>query len=417
MSGPRPLLVILAAALLIRCTAAVVVDRQLDGTGRRFLVAGDAEGYWELGSRLAAGETYEIRGAPGDRLAQAAGPRRVSRMPGFPAMLAVPISLFGDRVLAARLFLAVVGTVACGLVYLLGTRLFDSRTGTWSAAIAAASPALAGSSVLILSEMLFATCLLAGLVAAAGLLERGGAVRAMTCGAAMALAVYVRPGWLLAVPGGCLLLIWSSHDRRRAAIDAGLVLAVLALALAPWTWRNFQVTGHPVVTTLWVGPSLYDGLNPQATGSSEMSFIIAEGLFADRAYSEYAIDRHYRQRAWQFVGAHPGRTLELAAIKLWRFLKPWPSAAEIGREWQRALVAGCSLAVLILAARGGWQQRQNRWRWLLTAGPLIYLAALHLVFVGSMRYRLPAEYPLCVLAAVGLLTCWDRRGSGESANE
>ncbi|MGD9855191.1 MAG: hypothetical protein AB7U20_09605, partial [Planctomycetaceae bacterium] len=54
-----------------------------------------------------------------------------------------------------------------------------------------------------------------------------------------------------------------------------------------------------------------------------------------------------------------------------------------------------------LAARGWWTVRGDPWGWVLTIGPLLYFAALHMVFVSSLRYRLPAEYPLLVMTAVG----------------
>jgi hypothetical protein len=38
----------------------------------------------------------------------------------------------------------------------------------------------------------------------------------------------------------------------------------------------------------------------------------------------------------------------------------------------------------------------------LAAGPILFLGAVHAVFIGSVRYRLPAEYPLLTLAALGL---------------
>jgi hypothetical protein len=44
----------------------------------------------------------------------------------------------------------------------------------------------------------------------------------------------------------------------------------------------------------------------------------------------------------------------------------------------------------------------------LTAGPIIYFSALHTLFVSSLRYRLPAEYPLLALSAVGVWDLWQR---------
>src|SRR5688572_15852593 len=111
----HPLWPILAAALALRLVAAVGVQAHLDRTGRDFLIPGDAEGYWFLAGRIAAGEEYAAHDPP----------RRVLRMPGFPLLLAGVRLVAGDSLFAARLTQAAVGTATCGAVYLLGRTLRD----------------------------------------------------------------------------------------------------------------------------------------------------------------------------------------------------------------------------------------------------------------------------------------------------
>src|SRR5262249_2950121 len=110
------LLIVLCVALALRVGAAFALQRWLDRKDppELCLIAGDAEGYWGLAKKIAAGENYEFYQPP----------RKVLRMPGFPILLAACMKLAGDQnLLAARLALAAVGTIACGLVYWLGREL------------------------------------------------------------------------------------------------------------------------------------------------------------------------------------------------------------------------------------------------------------------------------------------------------
>jgi hypothetical protein len=184
-----------------------------------------------------------------------------------------------------------------------------------------------------------------------------------------------------------------------------IVIASTFAALVPWGLRNQQVTGHFVFTTLWMGPSLYDGLHEGATGESEMTFFDQDNLMA-QGMSEYEVDRHYRDRAWTFVRENPARTAELALIKLGRYWSPWPNAEQFDNFLLRAAIAAGSIATWLLALRGFFSRRTrgDAWRWLIALGPILYLSLLHLLFVGSMRYRLPAEYALLVLSAEGWIS-------------
>lgn len=400
----HPQLLILAAALAVRLVAAVGVQTYLDRRGgHEDLIPGDAEGYWTLAGKIAAGEEYAVYTPP----------RRVLRMPGFPLLLAPVRAVWGDTFLPARLLLAMVGAAACGAVYLLGRTLDSERTGLIAAGLTAFWPVLAGFSVLILSETFFALLLTLSLVAMAKLVRGRGEslARRVTWGGAVGalvvLASYVRPTWLPAA-GGLPVLYWllAGRSREAAAVAACAVLAA-CVTLAPWVVRNYAVTGRFVPTTLWVGPSLYDGLRPDATGESDMRFFDRENLLA--RMSEYDMDREYRRRAWEFARENPARAIELTAVKLWRYWRPWPSAKQFSSVAVRLVVAAYYLPVVALAVVGVWARRADLWLIGLSAGPILAFSLVHCLFVSSLRYRLPAEYPLCVLSAVGVQTLLKRR--------
>jgi 4-amino-4-deoxy-L-arabinose transferase-like glycosyltransferase len=400
---------LLTVACALRLGAAVAVQQQLPA-GEICLIPGDADGYWELGQKLARGEPYEVYQPP----------RRVLRMPGFPLVLAFGIKLFGPHLLAVRFLLAGIGALACYLVYRLGRELFDAPTGLLAAALAAVSPTFVGFSVLILSETLFAVGVLASMIALAKLTRidfspesrRRGLTQAACAGFWIAAACYVRPSLLLFAPYFGLIYCLFASDRRAALGRSLLLLGVLALTLSPWAVRNYRVTQHFVPTTLWFGPSLYDGLNPHATGDSDMTFVESDALY--QKMSEYDVDREYRRRAWDFAWSHPGRVATLAVVKFGRYWSPWPNAAQFQGWLARLAVAGfflpmVGLALVALAEqfRGGWGVlRQKLWTRDLTVGPILYFAALHMVFVGSIRYRLPTEYSMLVMSAAGARLIW-----------
>lgn len=398
----RWLATILISAFVLRAATGLGVQWYLNGQpDRRFLIEGDANGYWELGRKIAAGDDYAVH----------IPPRYVMRTPGFPLLLAFT----GGNFWFTRILLAAVGTLACWLVFLLGRDLVNEHIGLTAAGITAVSPPLFGFSALILSETMFAAAMLGCLIPAARALQADAkhepALRtarlAFITGLLIAVGCTIRPGWIIAGPAFAALFVAFSPRRLRAVRFAALVLVGMAAGLSPWMVRNYRVTdGHPVATTLWAGPSLYDGLNPDATGDSDMAFFERD-LFLDEM-SEYEMDRRYREMAWQFVRENPGRTVQLAFAKQARYWKPWPNAAQFQRWW---LIAGCTLWFAIFyvpTAVGVYQMRKQLRLLLVTLGPIVYFAGIHAVFVGSIRYRLPAEYPLSVLAAVGVSATWNR---------
>ena len=231
---------------------------------------------------------------------------------------------------------------------------------------------------------------------------------ALVTGAAVGLVTYLRPTWLLVGPGLALLVFVCGHSPfRTRLVLATLICFALSVTLAPWTIRNAIVTGHFIPTTLWVGPSLYDGLNPGATGDSDMEFFEQDQLL--QSMSEYDMDREYRRRAWSYAAANPAQVLRLAMVKQSRYWSPAPKTPQFDKPLIHVAAWLAYAPLLLLGGVGAWFSRRDLTLLILTLAPLLYFAALHLLFVGSLRYRVPAEYPFAVLSAVGLCTLADHQ--------
>lgn len=367
----------------------------------------DSELYWKLALRVAAGEPFDD------------GKRQVLRTPGYPVFLAGAIRLFGPSITGARHAQAAVGSLSCVLLFLLVRRLLGTRAAKVAAAIAAVHPFAVFLSATLLSEALFTFAVLGQLLVLVRVIEAldqrdvcAPTVRwewaAGLCGAA---ATLVRPSWILATPlvAGYLVLRWWTRAERRfdRFFAAFFMLLAFCLGMSPWWLRNWHVTDHFVPTTLWVGASLYDGLNEQATGASNMEFMDQPKQFglnpSLKTADEWHQDQMLRDAAWKFAREHPRRVIELAWIKFVRFWNPLPNAKEF-RSWSLRFVSLVTCGpMLLLALLGVWRLRR-RWELIaLLAGPVLYFCVIHLVFVSSIRYREAAMLPVFGLVAAALL--------------
>jgi 4-amino-4-deoxy-L-arabinose transferase-like glycosyltransferase len=461
-SAPAVLWIVLELALFVRVLTAEAVEWYVRRGGPdRLCLFPDTNIYWELARAIRDFAPYQIV-EWGDI------PHFALRAPGYPIVLAGCQALFGEQTLAVRLVQAVLGTCSVYLVYRLTERLaaadrpaspsgtdsdrhattsmtpFDTagsgkltgrQIALLAAALAAFNPYYIVMSAILLSEAVFVPLLLAALwglavlwpspsgageggpalstgrAAGSPAMGRKAALVALGSGAAAAMAVLVRPSWLLFAPGA--VGVWFTMQVRGgrgwdAARGAMLWILGAVLVMSPWWVRNAQVYGRFVPTALWMGASLYDGLNPRATGASDMSFLADPDIWP---LDEEDQDAELTRRAARFVRENPRRALELAIVKLGRFWSPWPNALGF-RSW-RAVIAGAAveLPILGLMAIGAWNRRRDLRAWVLGAGPVLYFSAVHLVFASSMRYRIPGEMPAMALAAYGCmaLLSWRRK--------
>lgn len=297
---------------------------------------------------------------------------------------------------------------ACGLLVIwfvgaLGARLFSHRVGLLAAAWSAVDPILLFFNALVLTELPY----IAMLVGSVWLMVRFADTQCLRyvimAGAVLGLATLTRSSGLL-LP--FLYAIWipiafGRGARRARAIGAsvGMLLAMIVV-MSPVIYRNYSLFGAFVPVRTGSGASLMEALGPWADGAPGMDRI-AYPPIADDA-NEVERDRVCREAAVDWASAHPVETVRLAIRKLSR---TWSITinADAFQSGFHAAVCWISVApVFLLALIGIWRIR-GKWRVLvLLLLPGAYFTLVHMVFVGSVRYRLPAMPFIFILAAIGL---------------
>lgn len=393
----------------------------------------DSAQIWDLASALADGR-YETA----DHL-------RAWRMPGAPSFFAAArglAALVGAAPLtAARLanVLLDVGNVL--LVWLLARRVFSPAAGWLAAVVAAVYPFHVLLAPLVLADALaHAAVLLTALALHAcreALLGRGGAgekaagesapgatggagrrpdwrLAGLALGAALGLAVYAKASLALLCLPAWLWLLWQTAGtgdwrlRRRAFAQCGLAAAALALALGGWWARNWRAFHEAVPLTTMGGFTLWEGSGPGADGGpnhgkvkfpGEWEALRRELAAGGPPTLETAADRLLKRESVAVLRTDPLRALRLSWEKFRRTWNVVPNWAGAG-HWAYAVATVCSyLPVMLFALAGAYAFRRRRQEvWLLLV-PALYLAGVHSVFMGSLRYRAPAEGCLIALAA------------------
>jgi hypothetical protein len=294
------------------------------------------------------------------------------------------------------------------VTYALARELACSeRVALWAAALMSCYPPLAVYSI-ELSTVTFETCgVLLGSFCLLHAARYNSVLSALGTGFFFAFAALTRPTWLISIP---LAMLWLWQlSRELKWILPTLLTTTAILTLTPWLIYNYQTHGIWSVTSTNGGLNFWIGNNPQATGE----YIFPTELDRDFVLSvadkpEFARDRLFYARGWEFVQTSPGMFLELLGRKLLYFLffRPAIGSTYVGVKIPLTLARWVFvlswLSVLPLALLGLFktrpQWRLHSWLALLVISQALISACY---FVGT-RFRTPLDSFVLVWAALGL---------------
>ncbi len=349
--------------------------------------------------------------------------------PLYPYFLAVVKVALGRDLATIRFVQILLGSLACGVLFLAGRELFSRRVGAVAGLLLALYPSAIFFDALIQKANLGLvwTVLLLWFVARA--LRAPSAWRWSLAGVTLGLLMLTREETILLVPLFAAWIVFFQRDEERRIrwrFALGWVCG-LALALLPVGFRNLAVGGEFVLTTSQAGSNFYIGNGPRASGTyvplrpgrsdtfyERRDAVELAEAEAGRTLTPSEVSRFWFSKSFAHIRAEPGAWVALLWRKIALLFNAYelPDAEDLyyyerssrvlrflGKVWNYGVLVPLACAGLVLT----WNRRRELAFLYAMLGVLCVGPVLFYVFA---RYRYPLVPLFAVFAAAAIVECW-----------
>lgn len=415
-SARRPGWFLVALFAVVAVAAAVRITYALVAVAGE-PIGGDPAFYHHGANLLADGEGFVV---PVDLIERGVRTEAADHPPLYLSYLALWSAVGLDSIEAHLVASALLGTVAVGLVGLLGRRVAGPAVGVVAAGFAAVYPNLFGWDAMLLSEPAATVTVLTVALLAYRYRDRPALGAAIALGAVTGLAGLARAE-LLALSVLVVVPVVLGRRRRDVRERLGhLVVAGLACVavISPWVVHNLTRFEEPVTLSTGFELTLAYSNCDQVYGGSLIGYWNFHcGVAATDAIPGYSgkdqseRNEAFRERALGYADDHLEQVPAVVAARVGRVLGVFRPGQQVdldsqieGRDrwvavaglWSYWLLAAASVAGFVLLGRRGVA------RYPLVA-PMVTVVLAAASTFGATRYRAAAEPMLCVLAAVAVV--------------
>jgi 4-amino-4-deoxy-L-arabinose transferase-like glycosyltransferase len=332
--------------------------------------------------------------------------------PPLTVMVLTPVSFFtGHNLIAQRLTMSVLGSVAVLVIGLLARRLAGTRAGWIAAGIAAIYPNLWVNDGLIMSETLATLIVALALLYAYRFIREPKLWAALVVGGLCGLAALTRAELILLVPllaVPAAMVARSVTNAQRWKLSGAAVLAA-AVLVGPWVGYNLARFKEPTFLSTNDGIALLGSNCDSVYNGDGMGLTDLRCLGGRPRGDQSVASKIYRDRAVDYIRAHKPRFVLVAFARVgrtWSLYRPWDMVnynKGEGREGWVTILGLIAFYPLLVGAIAGWvvMRRRRRRSWPLLIPALVVTIASATTY-GQTRFRVPAEPSIVVFAAIAI---------------
>ncbi len=375
----------------------------------------DEQKYVSIANNLVHHGTYSVA-QRGNVTLQAGVHATAYEAPGWPLLLAL-IRQLGGSILVFRLANVALAILFVAIGWWIARALGGNAVAALAAPMLALYPIAVYTEGTLYPETLGSVLLLVGL--AATIQARTSAKVFWWATAAGASFGYL----ILTIPNAWIPLVaalaWLALGRRRLWRAAVCVFIVALLVVSVWVVRNEATMHQFIPVTDASGINLLQANSDHASIRAGVA-TNTSGYTAEAARqgitSEVALQSFYRTQALDWIRSQPAQAIQLYVGRVADYFAPYDTVATKSQqsrsEDELAIVSYLPLLILLLVRLLRWRsdhpesiERLLIWIYLLNAP----VAAL---FVTRVRYRVPFDELLIIIAASTLVSVLAARRQG-----
>ena len=338
------------------------------------------------------------------------------RAPAYPFFLAFLYATLGHHFWLVRIVQCLIDCATILILFSVSNSIFSRKVAIIAAFIYSIYPLFIYSANTFFPTTLFSLLLSLVILFLIKLDQKLTLSGAASLGIIVGLAALTVPTILFFFPLG-IIWLYIAHNQARPKVlfHAAITFLAMLLILSPWLLRNYRIFNKPFVIATNGGYNFWMGNNEKTTASTGNTIKFPASLSQQlaEAGNEVAQERIFYQQGFQFIQQNPARFVKLTFLKvlnLWRLYPNPDTGYKISPTLSKILSIVTYGPVLLLAIAGFILSFSQRKKYVcLMLCLFLSFTVGYALFITKVRFRLPLEPYLIILASFAMTRFWNDR--------